>query len=248
MCDRTSHTKETGCIFPRYLYLEIKGQLGTGQCAKSIPNLDLEVVDGMAKKLGLTFVSEKEPESNVCFINSPELRDDYKSTFSPRDVLDYCYAVLQTPTYCQSMESQNFDFSHIPHPKDPDTFWKGVQLGGQLRQLYALESSKMEDFNTSFPKEGDNTITRKLTYTDRGYEPIDESKGKVWINDKQYFDKVPLLAWEFYVAGCQPAQKWLEDRRGRTLGDADIQHYQKIIIILTKVDQLLKETGKIELE
>lgn len=244
MCDRTSHTKETGCIFPRFLYQEIKGQLGTGQFAESIPNLDLEVVDGMAKKLGLTFVTENEPESNVCFINSPELRDDYKSTFTPRDVLDYFYAVLQTPTYCQS---QNVDFSHMPHPKDSDTFWKWVQLGGQIRQLHTLESSKMENPNTSFPKEGDNTITRKLTKTDGGYEPIDESKGKVWINDKQYFDKVPLLAWEFYVGGCQPAQKWLRDRMGQILGVDAILHYQKIIVALEETDRLLKAMGPLEM-
>lgn len=247
MCARTSQNKETDCVFPRYPYLEIKGQLGTGQFAECIPNLDLEVVDEMAEKLGLTFVFKKETESNVCFIDSPEIRDDYKSTFTPTDILAYFYAVLQTPTYSRSMKSRNFDFSHIPHPKNPDVFWKWVRLGGQLRQLHMLESSKMGDFNTSFPNEGDNTITRDLTDTNKVYEPIDNTKGKVWINDKQYFDSVPLAAWNFYVGGCQPAQKWLKDHKGRTLKPEEIRHFQKIIVALTETERLLKAVGPLEM-
>jgi len=42
----------------------------------------------------------------------------------------------------------------------------------------------------------------------------------------QYFEDVPLLAWEFYIGGYQPAQKWLKDRRGRVLSFEDIRHYR----------------------
>jgi len=41
--------------------------------------------------------------------------------------------------------------------------------------------------------------------------------GRVYINETQYFDKVPLVAWEFYIGGYQPAQKWLNDRKNRIL-------------------------------
>lgn len=60
--------------------------------------------------------------------------------------------------------------------------------------------------------------------------------GKVWINEQQYFDKAPLLAWELYIGGYQPAQKWLRDRKGR-----EFSHYQKIIVALTETDRLMKE-------
>jgi hypothetical protein len=53
--------------------------------------------------------------------------------------------------------------------------------------------------------------------------------GRVWINDVQYFDGIPIAAWEFYIGGYQPAQKWLKDRNGRELHFEDIQHFQKII-------------------
>jgi hypothetical protein len=72
--------------------------------------------------------------------------------------------------------------------------------------------------------------------------------GQVWINDQQYFTGVPLIAWEFYIGGYQPAQKWLKDRKGRELSFEDILHYQKIIVALTETDRLMKEIDKISFE
>ncbi len=52
-----------------------------------------------------------------------------------------------------------------------------------------------------------------------------------------YFADVPLSAWEFYIGGYQPAQKWLKDRKGRKLEFEDILHYQKIIVRTTLLIQ-----------
>jgi hypothetical protein len=72
--------------------------------------------------------------------------------------------------------------------------------------------------------------------------------GTVWINDEQYFDRVPLVAWNFYIGGYQPAQKWLKDRKGRELSFEDILHYQKIIVALFETDRLMREIDKISFE
>ncbi len=71
-------------------------------------------------------------------------------------------------------------------------------------------------------------------------EPKNDTTGKVWINDEQFFYNVPKIAWEFYIGGYQPAQKWLKDRKGRTLSYKDILHYQKIIVALSETDRLMK--------
>lgn len=97
------------------------------------------------------------------------------------------------------------------------------------------------------PIDGDNKITRKITKTSPGYESIDDLQGRVWINDQQYFDKVPLKAWEFYIGGYQPAQKWLKDRKERELKFEDILHYQKIIVALTETARIMEEIDKVEL-
>ncbi|HAI96371.1 MAG TPA: hypothetical protein DCL50_02910, partial [Methylococcaceae bacterium] len=56
---------------------------------------------------------------------------------------------------------------------------------------------------------------------------------------------VPLLAWEFYIGGYQPAQKWLKDRHGRTLNLDDIRHYLNIVTALVETDRLMKEIDQI---
>ncbi len=58
---------------------------------------------------------------------------------------------------------------------------------------------------------------------------------------------MPLAAWDFYIGGYQPAQKWLKDRKERTLELEDIFHYQKIIVALIETNKLMAEINKIDL-
>ena len=75
---------------------------------------------------------------------------------------------------------------------------------------------------------------------------FEKQLGRIWLNETQYFDQIPLVAWEFYIGGYQPAQKWLKDRRGRELSYDDIYHYQKIIVALTETDRLMNEIDRID--
>jgi hypothetical protein len=207
---------------PLYLYPETKGQQIIGQTAERTPNLNAEIVKQIAEKLGLTFTNEKETTNN---------------TFAPIDILDYIYAVLHSPTYREKYkEFLKIDFPRVPYPKDTDTFWQLVKLGGEIRQIHLLESPIVEKYITQYPIDGNNVVG-KPKYQD----------GKVYINDTQYFDNVPQVAWEFYIGGYQPAQKWLKDRKERKLEFDDILHYQKIIVALSETDRLMKEIDKIEI-
>jgi predicted helicase len=238
-------------IFPLYLYPETKAQQTIGQSTDRTPNLNPEIVKQLADKLGLTFVPEKEPEGNVCFINNTEVWPDFRSTFAPIDILDYIYAVLHSPAYREKYkEFLKIDFPRVPYPKDAETFWQLVELGSEIRQIHLLESQRVNQFITSYPNDGSNEVTRKMTTASPGWEAINEEKtiGRVWINDQQHFDGVPLIAWEFYIGGYQPAQKWLKDRHGRTLNFEDILHYQKIIVALTETHRLMQEVDKIGVE
>ncbi|MFV0217016.1 N-6 DNA methylase [Empedobacter falsenii] len=212
----------TGCLFPLYLYPESNGQQTIEPTTERVPNLSKEIVKRIADKLDLTFTNEKETTVN---------------TFAPIDILDYIYAVLHSPTYRKTYnEFLKIDFPRVPYPKDQDTFWKLVKLGGEIRQIHLLESAKVEQYITQYPMDGDNVVG-KPKYKD----------GKVYINDTQYFDNVPQVAWEFYIGGYQPAQKWLKDRKDRKLEFDDILHYQKIIVALSETDRMMKEIDKIEI-
>ena len=65
----------------------------------------------------------------------------------------------------------------------------------------------------------------------------------MYLNATQYFGNVPDIAWNFYIGGYQPAQKWLKDRKGRTLTSDDLDHYQRIIRILLETDRLMQQIG-----
>jgi predicted helicase len=217
-------------IFPLYLYPKTNCQKTIEETIKRTPNLNQEIVNEIAKKIDLTFTNAKE---------------ETKNTFAPIDILDYIYAVLHSPTYREKYkEFLKIDFPRIPYPEDKDTFWKLVKLGGELRQIHLLESPTVEQYITQYPIAGDNLVSRKMSKNSPGYVPNNETHGKVYINDEQYFDNVPLLAWEFYIGGYQPAQKWLKDRKGRKLKWEDIAHYQKIIVALTETNRIMKEINE----
>lgn len=50
---------------------------------------------------------------------------------------------------------------------------------------------------------------------------------------------MPEEVWNFYVGGYQVCQKWLKDRKGRTLTYDDIQHYQRIVVALQETIELM---------
>jgi len=221
-------------ITPLYLYPENNAQQTLDGNQERTPNLNKEIVNKIAQGLGLTFISEP---SLYFKRRGTEGEVDAAKDFAPIDLLDYIYAILHNPTYrAKYKEFLKIDFPRVPYPKDKKTFWQLVKLGSELRQIHLLESETVNNFITTFPIDGNNAV-----------EKIKYETGKVWINSTQYFDKVPQIAWDFYIGGYQPAQKWLKDRKGRTLNFDDIQHYQKIIVALTETDRLMKEIDKIKI-
>lgn len=231
-----SDNKGGESIAPLYLYQDDKAQQSLLSEVVRTPNLNMEIVNEIAKGLGLQFTPEKE-DDNVCLANDKDVRSEYRTTFAPIDLLDYIYAVLHSPNYRETYkEFLKIDFPRVPYPKDSNIFWQLVQLGGELRQIHLLESSTVEKYITQYPEDGDNIVT-KPTY----------KNDNVYINETQYFANVPEVAWNFYIGGYQPAQKWLKDRKDRALGFEDILHYQKIIVALTETDRIMKEIDKIEI-
>ncbi|MDB9389127.1 hypothetical protein PN482_00360 [Microcystis aeruginosa CS-555/01A07] len=49
--------------------------------------------------------------------------------------------------------------------------------------------------------------------------------------------RLPLFS---YLGGYQVCQKWLKDRKGRTLSDEDILHYHKIVVALAETIKLMQ--------
>ena len=103
----------------------------------------------------------------------------------------------------------------------------------------------------SFPVKGDNVIedVRYQPPSGRADLPVGQdarqrvptTMGRVWINDRQYIEGVPETAWDFPIGGYLPAQRWLKDRIGRTLGYDEREEYQRIIWALMETGRLMGE-------
>lgn len=222
-------TLDNAAIFPIYLYNETSSQSSFDDIGRK-PNLDFKIVSQIANGINHIFV----PDENMLV----DLPPNSRGVFYPLDVLDYIYAVLHSPKYREKYkEFLKIDFPRVPYPTDADKFWKLVVLGKELREIHLLESSKVEEYITGYPEDGDNIIS-KPNY----------KNGSVYINETQYFSNVPEVAWNFYIGGYQPAQKWLKDRKERELSYDDILHYQKIIVALTETDRIMKEIDEVGFE
>lgn len=148
---------------------------------------------------------------------------------TPESIFDYIYGVLHSPSYREKYrEFLKIDFPRIPYPESKDKFEHYRKYGEQLRKLHLM--TDVPQSNVTFPIGGD-CIVDKPTYKD----------GRVYINETQYFDNVPQTAWDFYIGGYQPAQKYLKDRKGRALTQEEVMHYENIITVLQATDRIMKE-------
>ena len=109
-------------------------------------------------------------------------------------------------------------------------------------RLHLLVGISDQDFTTTYsisrPK--DNNLC-----TLRRFEPTGGGQGRVWINEQQYFDHVPVQAWQMVVAGYQPLDRWLKDRKGKKLSSDEIEHYQKMIVAVQRQLEVMEMIDKI---
>lgn len=149
---------------------------------------------------------------------------------TPEELFDYIYAVLHCPSYRERYkEFLKIDFPRIPYPASASQYHCLAEKGAELRRLHLMEGLPLQT-GVTLPVAGTLQV-----------DCYRWKDGRVYINDKQYFEGVPESAWKFYIGGYQPAQKWLKDRKGMTLSFEDVKHYQRIIYVLLQTERLMNE-------
>lgn len=180
------------------------------------------------------YTDEFGKETKVANLNEDEwqkFNNAIGRTTTPEELLAYIYAVLHSPRYRERYkEFLKIDFPRIPLPASEAEFDRLAQIGQQLIDLHLMTNTQRWKCSTTFPEEGSQQIDL-LKWKDN----------KVWINEKQYFGNVPEEVWNFYIGGYQPAQKWLKDRKGRTMSFDDIKHYLHIVHALTETIKLMQK-------
>ena len=209
-------SKDNTNVFPLYIYKENMGE------EERIVNFNKDLYDSIAK--GLNYLPCYDDDLRI------DPTSEYNGVLYPQDLFDYIYAVLHSPSYRERYkEFLKIDFPRIPYPTDWEKFRDLVEKGEELRHLHLMEDLPNKT-SVSFPVRGTMQVDCNRW-----------EQNRVYINSEQYFEGVPESAWNFYIGGYQPAQKWLKDRKGLTLSFEDVKHYQRIIYVLQQTERIMRE-------
>lgn len=204
--------------FPLYWYpSEAELELATGRR----PNLSRTFLDRLSATLDLTI----------------DLASGMPAGLTPEDTLQYAYAVFHSPGYrSRYAEFLKTDFPRLPLTGSLELFRALAPLGGELVALHLLESPKLA-----------HPITEYLGGRAPEVEKVSWSKDTVWLDKAQTtgFKGVCGEVWNFHIGGYQVCEKWLKDRKGRTLSKEDIAHYQKIVVALSETIRLMNEIDEV---
>lgn len=197
------------------LYTYDEGELLSSEGGRS-PNLNPIFVDELTEALGLRSMTDK---------------------LTPEEVLYYAYAVLHSPGYRgRYAESLRIDFPRLPLTGRLDLFHDLTRLGGELVGLHLMESPTLSVQLATYYG-SDAPVVEKVWYKDK----------TVWLDKEENcgFRGVPDAVWNFDIGGYQVCEKWLKDRKGRTLSKDDIAHYQKIVVAITETIRIMREIDEV---
>lgn len=159
------------------------------------------------------------------------IKRKYGNEISPEEIFNYIYAILHSPKYrTKYAEILQYDFPRIPFINNYEKFKQLSILGYELTQLHLMK--KKLPVKTKFDIEGSN-IVKKVKFDNL----------KLWINDEQYFESVPLAVWKFCIGGYDVLDKWLKYRKNKKLSNEEIETFLQTIedikltiIIMGKID------------
>jgi predicted helicase len=161
---------------------------------------------------------------------APKLIEMLKSAFGkqpiPEDIFHYIYAILYSNAYRKKYaEFLKSDFPRVPFTKDYALFLRLAKQGAELVGLHLLKSKRLTKPISKCEGKGDLQVV-KLSY--------DAKRLRVFINPDKWFTGVPPDVWEYHIGGYQVAEKWLKDRKGRTLSSEEVANYTRIVTALSE--------------
>jgi len=215
---KVAESTTQSCLFPLYI-----GESGEGLRLRECRALNLS--QSFVKTLAVEF---KLPQQGLY---------DMPEGVQPEDIFNYSYAVFHSPGYRNRYaEFLKIDFPRLPLTKNLVLFRSLSNLGGEIVALHLLQSAKLDTYITTYSG-NPNLEIEKISHTADG----------VWLDKARTrgFRGVSEEVWNFHIGGYQVCEKWLKDRKGRTLSKDDIAHYHKIVVALSETIRLMAEIDKV---
>jgi hypothetical protein len=225
---KTAESTTQSYIFPLYVYpSHSSGRKSQSTLAWApgdggkVPNLDPEFIMDFSHALGLEFV--------------PSGSGDLSHTLGPDDFFNYMYAIFFSTEYrTRYGELLKTGFPRIPPISNKHLFIRLASAGKNLVALHLLREPNVIPNPVEFPLAGTDMVAQSYPR----YEPPSKAglgtgrtqeRGRVYINDDQYFVGVEPEVWSFTVGGYQVCEKWLKDRRGRELTFDEKAQYTRVV-------------------
>lgn len=221
-----------GHVFPLYIY--------DTPAVRKILREETEKIGDLFEDINHFENNEKSdcPKGSIENFN-PNFRkfinDKYGEGLSAKEILGYIYAILFHKEYRKKyFDFLKIDFPKIPFVESKKEFLKLSELG---QKLYNLHLMKDKDLDTNiaesfYLKERENIIKKSA---------FNEEENKIYANDSLYFNNVSKEVWEYKIGGYQVLDKYLKSHKGEKI---DINHFEKVIRILTKSIEIEKEIYK----
>lgn len=214
---------DVNTLFPLYIdTTKKKGLFSVPQSETDLPrkpNFNPDFIIHIERNLELEFINEG--------------RGDLTNTVSAEDVFYYIYAIFNSPSYRERYAGfLKIDFPRLPVTSNRELLSQLVALGDELANIHLMQAAL--DYDSGYPIDGNNLVD-KISYQD----------DNVFINANQYFEAVSPDVWTFHIGGYQVCQKWLKDRKGRTLNFDDINHYLYILAAVKRTIELMNAIDEI---
>ena len=228
---KTAESSRSCTVFPLYLTDDSDSQQAKLSLNEFRPNLNPRGLLLWAQKLGV------------------KAKGDFglPDGLTPEDIFHYAYSVLHSPGYRgRYADFLKTDFPRLPLTSNLELFRNLARLGNELVALHLMDSPKLDHFITTYtgsknPQVGrvgwsHDTVWLDAAATRRGQPATPGTVG---------FNGVPEAVWNFHIGGYRVCEKWLKDRKGRTLAKEDIAHYQKIVVALYETIHLMQEIDEV---
>jgi hypothetical protein len=138
------------------------------------------------------------------------------------------------------------DFPRLPLSANLQLFHALARLGRGLVALHLVESPKLDHFITTYTGPKNPEVCRVGWSNDTVWlDAAATKKGQPAEPGTIGFRGVTEAVWNFHIGGYQVCEKWLKDRKGRTLSKNDISHYQKIVVALNETIRLMSEIDEV---
>jgi len=266
------------CLFPLYLYpdgdsLDVKSTTWREGENGRIPNLNRKLVEDIAKRLGVIFISEGKGNLTEtplpCTAGRPPSKRGAKDPQPPLTPLEKGGMTSKDPLF-EGVESASGGFGGLTiGPEDILGYIYAILHSPTYRTRYApfLKmdfprvpfTSNLELF-TKLSAIGSRLISlhlledddlksdKSVSFTGDGDHVVGRIRhenNRVYINKDEYFEGVPADTYEFMVGGYQVANKWLKDRKKRELTRDERTRYCRIITSLKMTIELMDDIDEI---